>query len=357
MNKNLSEKFADFEDARLWAQVVAFGPIMFQMARSLRNLGILNFIARHPSPQGPTLQDMMDGLDLKEYSLSVLLDGGESCGLVTNTEGHFLLTHAGKFIENDRLTEINMNFINDVCYKGAASLEDSLRTGRPEGLKVFGDWATLYEGLTQLPPQTLKSWFAFDHYFSDDAYPRVLPIIFQDKPARVLEIGCNTGKFAMAATKFREDFEMTLVDHPEQLELARENLDAQGTGHRITTVPMDVLKHDLAFPPGHDMVWMSQFLDCFGKEDIQEIVRRAAAAMTDDGTLYIMETFIDRQRYAASRFCLDMTSLYFTCIANGNSRMYRATDFHELLDKAGLKVIDETNNIRLSHTLMKIKKK
>ena len=60
-----------------------------------------------------------------------------------------------------------MDFVHDVCYKGLFHLEESIETGKPAGLKELGDWPTVYEGLSQLPPDIQKSWFAFDHFFSD----------------------------------------------------------------------------------------------------------------------------------------------------------------------------------------------
>ena len=48
--------------------------------------------------------------------------------------------------------------------------------------------------LAQLPDQVQKSWFEFDHYYSDNAFPEVLPIVFANKPKRLLDVGGNTGK-------------------------------------------------------------------------------------------------------------------------------------------------------------------
>jgi len=34
------------------------------------------------------------------------------------------------------------------CYKGLFALDKSIENGKPEGLKVFGEWDTIYEGLS-----------------------------------------------------------------------------------------------------------------------------------------------------------------------------------------------------------------
>ena len=98
---------------------------------------------------------------------------------------------------------------------------------------------------------------------------------------------------------------------------------------------------------------MSQFLDCFASEDIVQILKRCYTTMSDSSEVFIMETFTDRQKFQTAQFCLDMTSLYFTCMANGNSRMYRFTDFEDFLKRAELKIKEEKNYIRLSHTILR----
>lgn len=55
--------------------------------------------------------------------------------------------------------------------------------------------------------------------------------------------------------------------------------------------------------------------------------------MNADSTLYILELFWDRQPNETAAFCLQQTSLYFTCIANGNSQMYHSSDLLRCLRK------------------------
>jgi hypothetical protein len=353
MENSFRKKFSSPEDSRLWAQFIAMAPFVFQAAKSLRNLGVLKALKIN---EGTAFEDLREQTRLERYSLSVLLDAGESCGLLYEKEGSYFLSPAGEYVELDPLTRVNMNFSADVCYQGLASLEESLKGGKPEGLKSFGLWPTIYEGLTHLPSQALKSWFEFDHFFSDDAFPRAMSLVARSGATRILDVGGNTGKFAIAITQHDPRVSVTMLDHPAQLELAGKEIRAKGLEGRIDRVPMNLLDHSVPFPKEHDAIWMSQFLDCFSEADILQLMKRSRNAMSASSRFFILETFIDRQRYEAARFCLDMTSLYFTCMANGNSRMYRATDFLKWLDEAGLEVVEEYN-VRLSHTLLECRRK
>ena len=208
--------------AKFDAQKIAFGPIMFQAALALRNLGILDLIKG--SEAGITMEDVAEKLNLSVYGVKVLLEAGLSLEVVRVENNLFHLTKTGWFLLCDELTRVNMDFTNDVNYLGMFSLTESIKTGKPTGLKVFGDWPTVYEGLSQLPAQVQKSWFGFDHFYSDYAFPEILPMVFRNNPRHILDIGGNTGKFALQCARYNDKARITILDLPGQLAKAKENI-------------------------------------------------------------------------------------------------------------------------------------
>ena len=343
--------------AKFDAQKIAFGPIMFQAARSLQRMGILEII-KNQRNKGILIADIAQRLKLPVYGVKVLLEAGLSMELVRVENDLFYLTKTGFFVLSDPLTQVNMNFVHDVNYEGFFSLEESIKNGKPEGLKTFGNWDTVYEALSQLPAQVQKSWFEFDHYYSDNAFPEILPLLFKDEPKKLLDVGGNTGKWAIQCGKYNDKIEITILDLPGQLEKARESIEANNLSDRVKGIPINLLDHSTPFPTGFDIVWMSQFLDCFSQKDILELLKRAKEAIHPDGSVYILETYWDKQKYEASTYSLHATSLYFTCLANGCSQMYHSEDMLSIIDKAGLFIDKEIHDIGVSHSLYicKIKK-
>jgi ubiquinone/menaquinone biosynthesis C-methylase UbiE len=329
---------------------LAFSPLLFQAAMAARNMGVLGVVHRAKSA-GLTPAEVASAADVSLYAARVLLEGCLAIELVSLRDTKYRLTDAGYLWLFDDMTKVNANFVQDVCYAGAIHLEQSLREGRPAGLKVFGEWPTIYEGLTQLPPEVQKSWFDFDHFYSDSAFPLAFPRVFEPRPARLLDVGGNTGKWALHVLTRDPDVEVTVLDHPGQLDRVKQNAEAAGVASRLKTVPIDLLDHTRAFPTGFDVVWMSQFLDCFGEADIVKLLERGRAALAPGGRLCVMESFWDRQPNDVGELCVQGTSLYFSCMANGTSRMYHSADFHELIPKAGLRVaVDE--EIGTAHTML-----
>jgi len=338
------------------AQFIAFGPVIFQVARVLRNSGILAEI-EESGHKGLTLEAIAEKVQLPLYGVRVLLESGLGIGLVVFNNNTYKITKTGHFILHDALTNVNMNFIHDVNYKGLFHLEESIKTGKPEGLKELGDWPTIYEGLSQLPPHIQKSWFGFDHFFSDTAFPKTLPHVYDNNNIKkLLDIGGNTGKWAIASTAYNKDVSITIMDLPQQLNMAKARIDELGLNNRVSFHPVNILDEHQPFPKGFDAIWMSQFLDCFSEEEIVSILKRCYAALDEDGYVYILEAFWDTQRFETAAFCLQQTSIYFTALANGNSQMYHSEVFKACIDKAGFEIVGETNNIGLSHTLLKCKK-
>ena len=183
--------------AKETAQWIAFAPVVFQSARVLRDSGILLEL-ENAGKDGLSLEEVCQRVNLSHYGVRVLLESGLGIGLVERSGDNFVITKTGYFILHDELTKIHMNFVHDVCYEGLFFLDKSIESGKPAGLKVFGEWPTIYEGLSKLPKHVQKSWFGFDHYHSDDASPSALREVFKYKPANILDIGGNTGKWAIA---------------------------------------------------------------------------------------------------------------------------------------------------------------
>jgi hypothetical protein len=150
---------------------------------------------------------------------------------------------------------------------------------------------------------------------------------------------------------------VTILDLPGQLEKAEQNIRAAGLGDRIDLYSIDLLDHTRPFPENPDIIWMSQFLDCFSQQDISGLLARSLECMHVNSALYILETYWDMQQYEASTYSLHATSLYFTNIANGCSQMYHSDDMRRLIEKSGLVLAEEIPNVGVSHTLFICRRK
>lgn len=338
------------------AQKIAFAPFIFQATMSLKRLGVFDAIFDRQDPEETTVAALASKLAISEYGLSVLLEIAESSDIVIQDEnGCFELSKIGYFLNFNRTAEVNMNFTQDVCYQGLFHLTESIKTGKPAGLKELGNWDTIYEGLSKMEPHAQKAWFEFDHHYSDDIFQDALKIILERGPKRIHDVGGNTGKFAIQCCQFNEDVSVKIFDLPGQLNKALNNAKKNGLDQRISGQEIDWLSENPTMPEGADTIWLCQFLDCFSEEEIEKVLSTCAKSMNDETELVIIETFTDRQKFDNAKFILEATSLYFTALANGNSKMYPAKVFEKIIKKAGLEI---TEDIALGeyHTMFRCKR-
>lgn len=345
-------------EAQRLAQEIAFAPMVFQVSRLMIKFGILAYLS--DNHKGVTQKEIVQHTGLSNYVVQVLLEASLSIGTVLITDDKYTISKAGWFLLNDPMAKANMNFNHDVNYLGLFHLEEALTEGKPAGLKVFGEWPTIYEGLSSLPDEVKKSWFGFDHFYSDESFAAALKIIFdgEKKVRRLLDVGGNTGRWAMQCVTYDKDVEVTIMDLPQQLEMMRRQTAGMEGADRIHGYGANLLDENVNFPtPAFDVIWMSQFLDCFSEEEVTSICSRAAKSMDDNSRLYIMETFWNRQRYETAAYCLTLTSIYFTALANGNSKMYHSDDMERCVNNAGLEVEEIIDGLGLGHSIMICKKR
>ena len=353
MHKRYTKEQCTAAEAQRLAQEIAFGPVVFQVSRLMLKFGIFQLLSG--KREGYTLQEISGRTGLTRYAAQVLLEASLTIGTILLEEDRYVLAKAGWFLLNDKMARVNMEFNHDVNYQGLFHLEEALLNGRPEGLKVFGEWPTIYEGLSQLPEQVQKSWFSFDHFYSDQSFGKALEIVFSHHPKRLLDIGGNTGRWATQCVQYNKEVEVTIVDLPQQLEMMRKQTAGLSGSERIHGHGANLLDRDVPFPTGFDAVWMSQFLDCFTEDQAVSILTRMKRFLPAHGRLAVLECLWDRQPFEAAKLSLVASSLYFTALANGNSRFFSEAKLLKIFERAGLTVESVQDGLGVAHTLYILK--
>lgn len=357
LEKAYTKEHLSARDAQRLAEYIAFGPVIFQVSRLMVKFGILEMLRN--SDKGMTVEEVTKETGMSEYAVKCLLEASLTIGtvLVNKDDDRYQLSKTGWFLLNDPATRVNIDFNHDVNYLGFFHLEEALKEGKPAGLKALGDWPTIYEGLSELKPQVQRSWFNFDHFYSDSSFDQALEIVFAKKPRTLLDVGGNTGRWAMRCVNHDEEVEVTILDLPQQIDMMKRATRGLPGAQRIHGIGMNLLDPNSQFPVDqhYDAIWMSQFLDCFSEDEVVSILKRAAQIMDKESRLFIMETLWDRQKYEPAAFCLTQISLYFTAMANGNSKMFHSDDLIRLIHAAGLEVETIHDNLGQGHSIMELK--
>lgn len=341
-------------EAQYNAQKIAFAPVIFQIARSMRDLGVLEALDK--SQNGLRIDEIAQIVGLSEYSITTMIETGLSIDIIKQVDNRYLITKTGYFLLYDKMTNVNMDYNHYVNYKGLYNLDIALKERKATGLKTFSDEETIYPVLASLPTKIKDSWFNFDHFYSDGAFDDAIQIILELKPMNILDIGGNTGKFAIALSKSSPNINIAIMDLPQQLDLAKQNIKNNSLNKQISFISANILDKEVEIPSGYDVIWMSQFLDCFSDKQIIEILIKLKDVLSDGGFICIMEPFWDRQSFETSAFCIINTSPYFTAMANGYSKMYHSDEFIGFIHKAGLKVSKIIDNLGVCQSIIQVQK-
>ena len=250
LEQRYSHEHQSAGEAQRLAQEIAFAPIVFQVSRLMVKFGILDLLNDHPD--GLTQAEIAEKAKISNYAAQVLLEASLSIGTVLTRDNRYFISKAGWFVLKDKMARVNMDFTQEICYLGMFDLEKTLQTGKPEGLKVFGDWPTIYEGLSSLPSIAQEKWFAFDHYYSDNSFAEALNTVFAKPVKKLLDVGGNTGRWAEQCVNHNAEVEVTIMDLPQQIGLMREATKGKNGADRIHAHPANLLDPEIPFPTGFD---------------------------------------------------------------------------------------------------------
>ncbi len=329
------------------AQKIIFAPMTFQAIGTMIDTGILQSLDKIPN----SVENLMTDLNLDEYTVRILLEVAQTVNIVECENEIFSVTQTGKSFLYDKMTVANFNFIKDCCYLGASEMTASFLNNKPMGLKkFFKDNDTIYPELPSMPERFKKSWYEFDNYYSDNCFDIIYKIISQNSPAKIFDIGGNTGKFEKICLANNPNIDITMLDLKENIDEVSKQLK------NCKFFPINILDENAQMPKFSGAILMSQFLDCFSKPQIISILKRIKVSSENGTLIYILEPFTDNQVFDGARLALVHTSLYFTCMANGNSKMYTQKEMLKMVEDAGLKLSNIYSDIGIhDYTLLECK--
>ena len=212
-----SRRKESFVETLAKAQQIVFAPFTFQVIASMMKFGILDYL----KSTSASIEEIVQNCDISKYTAKTLCEAALVTEIIELKDGKYSLTSLGDTFIDNEMTRVNFNFMRDVCYLGASELANSFKEESPIGLKKYiGNYPTIYPALSKLPEQIQKSWYEFDHYYSDNCFDEVLDIIFKQNPKEIFDIGGNTGKFEKACLKYNSDCKVTMLDLPENIDRA-----------------------------------------------------------------------------------------------------------------------------------------
>src|SRR2546423_13630061 len=109
----------------------------------------------------------------------------------------------------------------------------------------------------------------------------------KDKKLRVLDIAAGHGLYGIAFATQNPQVEVTALDWPKVLDVAKENAEAAGVADRYDTKAGSAF--DVDYGTGYDLVLLTNFLHHFDQETCETLLRKVRAALAEGGRAIALE--------------------------------------------------------------------
>jgi ubiquinone/menaquinone biosynthesis C-methylase UbiE len=231
-----------------------------------------------------TAKEIAQSCDASERGTRILCDYLVIIGFLTKQDGHYGLTSDSAmfldqnspaymgtvidFILSPRLTDNFKQLTAAVKKGGSASDEDSvIAPDHP----IWVKFARAMAPMMALPSQMLAQL----------ADPEA------NKKLRILDIAGGHGLYGLAFAKRNPNAEVTVVDWPNVLEVAKENAQTAGVSDRYHTKSGSAF--DVDYGTGYDIVLLTNFLHHFDVPTCETLLRKVHDALVAGGRAVTLE--------------------------------------------------------------------
>jgi 2-polyprenyl-3-methyl-5-hydroxy-6-metoxy-1,4-benzoquinol methylase len=321
------ERFRDF----------ILGPTRFMNLLSCFELGIIDVLRTHPNIR-MTPSQLASQVDVSESAIAQLLQLLVKEDFLSHDEESNSYALDGlAYLSDEDLTRVVTfaNMIKVVCLRQLYYLTESVRAGKPVGLKqLYGFDGIFYDACVE--HEDLRAAWAplMDHVIS-----QLEPWFFSnfDIPpnSKVLDVAGNTGVGAILTHQLCQapGLHVTCFDVPAKEAEALQNFKDAGLEHCCAFVGGDVFD---GLPQGFDLVLIQHFLDMFDEENVRQILSRVHEALNPGGQLCVMTPIYSDN--VKDGFSVDFFPAYMLGCTMGQGGPQKLSTYERWLESCGFKV-------------------
>lgn len=220
------------------------------------------------------------------------------------------------------------HFIN---YKAMFHLYDSIVANKNLGLKEFsGNEPTLYQRLSH--DKNLEAIFQLAMQdISRQAQVDLVENVDFSNIKYLVDVGGGNASNIITIAKKYPSLRATVFDSESVCKIARENIQKNGLGDRLTAVAGDCFSN--SFPINTDCLLFCHFFTIWSKNKDLELLTKAYKELKPGGRAMIFNMMQNNSKDGP--LLAAMGSPYFLTLATGTGMLYTWQEYIELFEKAG----------------------
>jgi predicted O-methyltransferase YrrM len=314
--------------------LILFGHAAFQYLRAGTELGVFEFL----NARGGATRDELDAhLKLNERPLKCLLLGLKSLGLIQEEDGQLVNSPViSEWFETDQWQILKdvVGFEAEIVYPGQQDFVESLRTDRNIGLRrIPGEAADLYRRLAETRLQGV--FYRYMGSWSRLSLPLLLEKYDFSDVRNAVDVGGGEATVAMEIARNYPQMNITLLDLPENAQVAKGRIQQAGLDDRIVVQETDILHEP--FPTGHDCFLFIHQMVIWPLETVTSMLEKAYKALEPGGRVVIYNSITDDDGTGPLMGALD--SVYFVSVPVEGGMIYPYSDYENCLRAAGFEDI------------------
>lgn len=274
-----------------------------------------------PLNYGPrTVEQVAQACQCEVVGMRHLLNYLTSLNVLVKQDDEYSLTpEAATFLVrgNKAYTgDLIMNFVGPVPWE---SIQESIRSGRPRNVDLeihFAQDAWIESYRASRIPSSLEMW----------SIAGINPERFIHM--RILDLACGCAIKSMVLIRESTNVELTCLDTPRVLEVARDLAERWGILSQVRLLPGDLLSADLG-EARYEVCLIGQVTHYLTQEQNEDLFRRVHKALVP-GCVLLLDVPMEASQ-------LDETSSFLSLLlwANSGGRAYTFEEYHSWLKASG----------------------
>lgn len=309
------------------------GHSAFQYLNAGCTLGLFELLNERPNS---STDEIMEELELQYRATRSLLLGCTSLKLVIKDGDSYRNAAAIEQLFTDKQWKIyydTVQFEAQICYDGQTDLVESLRQNTNVGLRrVPGQGPDLYHRYAE-DPKLQEVFYNYMGSWSELSNPLLVDNVDFSNVRRILDIGGGDATNAIAVAKANPHLHVTLLDLPDNSEVARRKIAENGLADRIDIYEADMFQDE--FPTGYDCLMFVHQLVIWPTETNAKLIQRAYDALTPGGKIIIFSSMSNDTEDGPVFAALD--TVYFLCTPAEGGMIYPWKDYEHAMQRAGFK--------------------
>ncbi|MBN9389134.1 MAG: methyltransferase domain-containing protein [Chloroflexi bacterium] len=282
--------------------------------------------------EGLSVTELAGQLNLQARPMAALLEAAAAFGLLVTKEGRFLNSAlTDRYLVRGRPEYLGNQIASQADqYRGWADLPLAVREGRTV-------LPNLQNGEEASADPALRRLLTGLHRGGQGLLPHLTPLLdpYLRTARQLLDIGSGLGTFGVGWAEQYPQLEVTLLDRPGVLEMARESAATSPAQERIHFLPGDYRRLDFG-RERFDLALFFQVLRTEGPEAVRQLLKKAALALKPGGYVVIYDTRLEDNRTGPLENVLQNLTMSLMYEEGG---IFTASELETWLEGTGLKLV------------------